>query len=158
MAEPDFLKALPCAELRAAGVPDPFAFGYKDRVRFGELDALGHVNHTAYLRWIEAFRVQYLAAYGISHYGSEDMQLVLKSVSVQYHAPMFLNQVYTITGRTAQFRTNGFQMEYGIWVDGQCCAECQAVIVSLEQDGRTKRPLRAAAIDAFKSRDQATAG
>ena len=36
-----------------------------DRVRFGELDALNHVNNVVYLRWYETLRVLYLEAYGI---------------------------------------------------------------------------------------------
>ena len=47
----DFLTPLSIETLRAAGIPDPWTYGQADRVRFYELDALNHVNNTAYLRW-----------------------------------------------------------------------------------------------------------
>jgi acyl-CoA thioester hydrolase len=62
--------------LRALGIPAPWAFGLADRVRFAEIDALGHVNNTAYLTWFESFRLPYLKARGVTDYGPESPRLV----------------------------------------------------------------------------------
>ncbi|MBT0956966.1 acyl-CoA thioesterase [Alphaproteobacteria bacterium KMM 3653] len=155
MADPAFLTLLKGEELRAAGVPAPWSFGKADRVRFGEIDALGHVNHTVYLQWFEALRVEYLMDYGVSQFTGNDMQIVLKSVGAQYHAPMFVGQKYIAATRTTAFRNTSFQMHYGVWCEGVLTMEGQALVVCLEQDGRTKRPLTAQMRETFVTRDGA---
>jgi acyl-CoA thioester hydrolase len=39
----------------------PFTFSIPMTVRFGDLDALGHVNNAVYLTYIEAARLAYFA-------------------------------------------------------------------------------------------------
>ena len=39
-----YITPLTPVELREAGIPEPWAFGLQDRVRFNEIDMLGHVN------------------------------------------------------------------------------------------------------------------
>ena len=39
-------------QLTAAGLAG-FSYGYQDKVRFYELDALNHVNNTVFLKWFE---------------------------------------------------------------------------------------------------------
>ncbi|MEL6168101.1 MAG: acyl-CoA thioesterase [Pseudomonadota bacterium] len=140
--------------LRAAGIPAPWAFGISDQVRFYELDALNHVNNTAYLRWFETTRLKYLGVYDISHYRPEDPTLVLRSVTAEYLAPMFLNERYVVTARTRAFRTTSFTMDYAVFVESQCRATGSAVIVTLWEDG-SKRPLTDAAKASFRDRDGA---
>ena len=47
-------------------------------------------------------------------------------------------------------------MAYAVFVDSEVRATGEAVIVSLEQDGTTKRPLTGAMRTALQSRDGAT--
>ena len=62
--------------LAARGLSAPF--GWADSVRFGELDALGHVNNIVYLAWFETVRMRYLAARGLTAYRPEDPTFVLR--------------------------------------------------------------------------------
>ena len=144
--------------LRQAGVPEPFAFGHADRVRFHELDVLDHVNNARYLSWFETFRVVYLRDYGLGDYATEAWcpAGVLKGVSVDYHRPLHLEDVYIVAGRTRAFRNTSFTMEYGIWRDGALCATSEAVIVLMQADFVTKRPLPEAWCATFTERDGAT--
>lgn len=133
-------------QMRAAGVPDDWPFAIADKVRFSEIDALGHVNHTDYLRWCESARLPYLADRGISLYGPDDPRLVLHSVTARYHSEMYRGEAYVVAARTTSFRRTSFRMEYGIYSNG-LRAECSAVIVLLTQDGKG----RIALTDAMKS-------
>ncbi|MHA6267687.1 thioesterase family protein [uncultured Aliiroseovarius sp.] len=147
------------ATLQSVGVPAGWNFGLADRVRFHELDALNHVNNVAYLRWFESLRIPYFQAYGITTYASEDdPQVVLATNSARYFKPMHLGESYVITGRTISFRSSSFVMEYGCWVDGDLRCSGESVIVCLEQDGKTKRPLSTAVAQTFIDRDGATQG
>jgi len=152
---PDFLTPLEAPALRGMGIPVPWAYGIMDRVRFYELDALNHVNNTAYLRWFETLRIPYLRDYGLSTYCEDDPQLVLMSNTARYLAPMFLGEDYVVTGRTAAFRKSAFRMEYAVWRDGALTCSGDAVIVSLAPGGSAKQPLPADVTERFIARDGA---
>ncbi|GAA5068995.1 acyl-CoA thioesterase [Roseibacterium beibuensis] len=146
--------------LRALGIPAPWSFGMADRVRFGEIDALGHVNNTAYLRWFESFRLPYLEARKVTDYGPDSPRLVLKRASCDYLAEMFSGMDYVVTGRTRAFRRTSFTMEFGVWLpseDGEarCTATGEAIIVLLNRDAPGRHPIPEAGKQAFISEDGA---
>ncbi len=126
-------------DLDRLGIPEPWSFGVADRTRFGELDALAHVNNTAYLRWLENLRIHYFKHYGIADYNGTPPRIVLKSIGMDYKKEMGLHEDYVVTGRTAAFRTSSFTMEYAVW-SGDLRATGFAVIVWLDQSG-AKYPL-----------------
>ncbi len=122
-------------DLRAAGVPAPWTFGVADKTRFGELDVLGHVNNTAYLRWAENFRINYFKDYGIADYTGEPPRLVLRQIGLDFLKEMTLHEPYIITGRTVSLRNTSFRMEYAIW-SGDLRATGHAVLVWLTDQGQ----------------------
>lgn len=122
--------------LRALDIPAPWTFGLADRVRFAELDAIGHVNHTAYLRWFESFRLPFLAARHVTDYGPTSPRLVLKQVTCDYMAEMGVGEDYIVTGRTSAFRTTSFTMEFAVWRLGQAVEQTaggRAIVVLLNR-------------------------
>ncbi len=149
-----FLTPLDQDTLAKAGVTGGWAYGIADKVRFYELDALNHVNNVAYLRWFETLRIPYFRDYRLSGYGPDDPQVVIKTNTATYHAPLFLNDTYIVTGRTVSFRDSSFRMEYGVF-SGGLKTTGEALLVCLQQDGRTKRALPDAAVRSFVERDGA---
>lgn len=142
-------------DLRALGIPEPWSFGTADRVRFGEIDALQHVNHTAYLRWFETFRIAYFRAYGVSDYGPDSPRIVLKSIAAEFLKEMVVAQDYVVTGRTTSFRNTSWVMVYGVWTDQGLQATGSSVLVQLEKDGSAKQPLSDAVKHRFAEMDLA---
>lgn len=141
--------------LRGLGIPAPWAFGTADRVRFGEIDALNHVNHTAYLRWFESFRILYFREYGLSDYGPSSPRIVLKSIHAEFIKEMTVSQDYVVTGRTTSFRNTSWVMEYGVWTDQGLQASGGSVLVQLERDGSAKLPLSPSVRQTLIDRDGA---
>jgi acyl-CoA thioester hydrolase len=144
--------------LRALGIPAPWSFGLADRVRFSELDAIGHVNHTAYLRWFESFRLPYLRARHVTDYGPTSPRLVLREVRCTYLAEMGMDLDYIVTGRTSRFRTTSFTMDFAVWLPGTqatCTAEGTAGVVLLNRDAPGRYPIPDAGIAAFQTEDGA---
>jgi acyl-CoA thioester hydrolase len=148
-------------DLRALGIPEPWSFGLADRVRFAEIDALGHVNNTAYMTWFESFRLPYLKARQVTDYGPESPRLVIKRASVDYRAEMFNGMDYVVTGRTRAFRTTSFTMEFAVWLPdpsgATCTATGEAIIVLLNRDSPGRYPIPEAGRTAFKTHDGAEA-
>jgi len=151
----DYLTPLTRPALEQLSIPAPWAYGIRDRVRFYELDALNHVNNTAYLRWFETLRIPYVRDYGLSDYGPDDPQLVLMSNSARYLAPMFLGDDYVVTGRTAGFRNSAFRMEYAVFRGDEMTCAGEAVVVVLSPDGSEKCPIPDAVRARFLERDGA---
>ncbi len=142
-----YLTLLDRDRMNAFGVPEGWPFGLLDRVRFSEIDALSHVNHTAYLRWFENLRVSYMRERGISPYDESGPLIVLKSVTMEYRREMFLGEDYVAAARTVAFRRASVEMHYAVFAP-DLRAEGTAVIVLLSRDGAGKHPLT----DAQKSR------
>lgn len=149
-----FLTALGPLELRAAGIPEPWTFGMADRVRFGEIDALNHVNNVVYLRWYETLRVAYLDHYGIYKGAGPNPKFVVKSVGLDYKAEVKRGATYINVARTTAMRNTSFSMDYATFVDGMITTTGTAVCVILNADN-TKRPLTDALRQTFITRDAA---
>lgn len=68
------------------------------RVRFYELDPYNHVNHTAYLGYFEAARVEALAeaGYGLDVMKKAGFQIVLVEVTARFVKPATLHETLTI--------------------------------------------------------------
>lgn len=150
-----FLTPLYGEDLRDAGVPAPFALGHADRVRFHELDVFNHVNNARYLSWFETFRITYLRSGSLAKYAKTNARpvLVLKSVTLDFKAPLHLEDTYVVAGRTRAFRRTSFTMEYGVWSGGRHCASSQAVICLMQDDFVTPRPLPEAYVTHFQTQD-----
>ncbi len=147
-----YLTPLTGDALRDAGVPAPWTYGIKDRVRFGELDALNHVNNVVYLRWYETLRVQYMEDYEVIDLAGPDPKFVVKSVSVDYRAEVQRGADYINVGRTVSMRNTSFAMEYATFVDGIITTTGTCVAVVLNADN-SKRPLTDTLRQRFIERD-----
>ncbi len=153
-----FLTPITTPHLRAAGIPEPWGYGIVDRVRFGELDALNHVNNAAYLTWFESFRLPYLEARQVTDYGPTSPRLVLRSVAVRYLAEMTNGMRYVVVGRTRSYRRTSFTIENAVYCldgDPREMVRAETVVVLLQRDGSGRYPIPAAGIAAFQSEDGA---
>lgn len=144
-------------DLRAQNVPDSWPFGIADRVHYGDLDTNSHVNNAVYLKWFENIRVQYFQAWDILKFQAGEPRVVLKSLAVEYHKEMFMNEDYVVAARTASFRNTSFRQEYAVY-SGDLRVTGQAVIVMLQPDAPEKMALPDALKQRFIQVDGATAG
>ena len=131
-----FLTPLDADELRKAGIAEPWSYGMADRVRFGEIDALNHVNNVEYLRWYETLRVNYLHDYGIYKHAGKNPKFVVKKVGLDYKSEVYRGANYINVARTTQIRNTSFTMQYVTFVDGQVTTTGDAVIVLLDANNR----------------------
>ncbi|MCK0119807.1 acyl-CoA thioesterase [Loktanella sp. F6476L] len=147
-----FLTPLLSDDLRSLGIPEPWSYGMADRVRFGEIDALGHVNNVVYLRWYETLRVNYLKDYGVYDLAGPDPKIVVKTVGLDFKAEVKADDGYINLARTVEMRNTSFTMQYATLVNGQITTTGHAVVVLLNADN-TKRALPDALRATFAARD-----
>ena len=151
---PEYLTYLDTDTLTEAGL-DGYSFGYRDRVRFYELDALNHVNNVVFLRWFETIRVSYFQDYGFSNYGPDDPTLVVRRATAEFLAPAFQNDEYIVAARTRVIKPSSFLMEYAVASNRVLWSTGDAVVVSVDRDGKTRRVHRNEAIETAVARDGA---
>ena len=103
----------------------PFASFFKHDVMWGEMDALGHVNNTCYLRWMEEARLQYMhkaaalqgeqqdttqAAEGQPR-NNNNTNFVLASVTLHYKRPVVYPASVYVNVRTTRVGNSSFDQE-----------------------------------------------
>ncbi|WP_420859961.1 acyl-CoA thioesterase [Marivivens marinus] len=142
-------------EQRAAGVATPAAYALADRVRFNEIDALGHANNAAYTVWYETARVRYLRHHGLTSFGPDEPRLVIFRAEIDYLAELFAEQDYVITCRCVGFRTSSFTLENELWAGGRLCSRFRGIMVAMYPDGSGKMPLPDSFLKVFEGIDGA---
>ena len=60
-----------------------FDFVHRERVRFRDLDSLGHVNNAVFLTYLEEARIGYLVPHG-----AEAANMILARVEIDFRAPL----------------------------------------------------------------------
>ena len=101
---PDPQRALTPEEQAEAGLPRVWPFAIADRVRFGEVDRLGHVNNAAYLTWYETARTAWIIEVGLSDWKmlrpmstpEAPDWIALYASSIASRSPIFLPPAITI--------------------------------------------------------------
>lgn len=144
-------------KLREEGIDEPWKFGHSDIVRFSELDVLNHANNAAYIGWLENARISYFVNHGISDYVSKGRPtLVLRSLRMEYHAPLQLGDRYIVTARSVEYGRTSWNMQHAVFCQGEIKAEASCTIVTVSKDGKTSVPLEQSLIDSISFGDGAT--
>ncbi len=125
----------------ALAVPDGtlpgWAFSHLDAVRFGDLDAMRHLNNVAFLQFFESARIAYITAMVPSHRPTEpedDWGLIFAECHINYRAPAFFAEELRTHVRPAQLRRSSFRMEFCITAehDGRLLAEGWGALVGYD--------------------------
>ena len=108
-------------------------FIHKERVRFRDLDALGHVNNAVFLTYIESARVAFLVGLGAAT-TLEDMALIVARIEIDFRAPVGFGEEVEIEVRASRFGDKSFDLDYELRVDGKIVAEAKSVLVGYDYD------------------------
>ena len=139
-----------------AGFNEPLAmrspFTSAQAVAWGEMDALGHVNHAVYLRWFENCRFVYFDRLGfVAYHHQHAIGPILARIEVDYLRPVVFPDTVLISTQVSQVRNSSFRMEHVLWSCRSQVAVAKAVgvivMVDYANDARATRvpePLRAA--------------
>ena len=108
-------------------------FVYRERVRFRDLDAKGHVNNAVFLTYIESARVAF-----VQHLGAaatlEDMSFIVARIEIDFRAPVGFGEEVAIAVRASRFGDKSFDLDYELRVGGKIVAEAKSVLVGYDYD------------------------
>jgi acyl-CoA thioester hydrolase len=126
-------------------------------VPYGDIDAMGHLNNVAYLRYLEFARQKYwLAMTGSADFW--DIDFVVAHSEIDYLSSVEMGEVLEIDIRVSRMGNSSFDFSYSVRAaaQGRLVAEAKTTQVSYDWKTRSKKPLsdeRRRAIDAFESRE-----
>ncbi|MBI3942639.1 MAG: acyl-CoA thioesterase [Chloroflexi bacterium] len=100
-------------------MPEGFHFSMTQQVRFRDMDAMGHVNNSVYLTYLEEARIAYLQQMGQWRGDVRQIGTILAEVTIQFKAPAYFQEKLLVWMRTVELRNSSFIMEYVIESEAQ---------------------------------------
>jgi acyl-CoA thioester hydrolase len=82
-------------------------------VRFGETDALGHINNTSYFIYLEEARIRFIETLGYKM-DSENWNFILASTKCDFISQGYFDQRLAIHSYVSKIGTKSFQLEHDI--------------------------------------------
>jgi acyl-CoA thioester hydrolase len=108
-------------------------FVHHERVRFRDLDPMGHVNNAVFLTYIESARVAFLVDLGVAT-GLEDMSIIVARIEIDFRAPVSFGDEVEIAVRASRFGDKSFDLDYVLRVGGRVVAEARSVLVGYDYE------------------------
>ena len=85
-------------------------------VKWGEMDAFGHVNNTVYFRWFEDVRIAHFEHLGVmERMESEGVGPILAATQARFRAPLTYPDEVRIGSAIRDLGEDRFTMVYGIY-------------------------------------------
>lgn len=127
----------PCA-LSGAGRTAPAdsiapMFVHRERVRFRDLDAMGHVNNAVFLTYIESARVAFLVDLGAAA-TLEDISIIVARIEIDFRTPVAFGEEVEVGVRTSRFGDKSFDLDYELRVGDKVVAQAKSVLVGYDYD------------------------
>jgi acyl-CoA thioester hydrolase len=132
-----------------------WSFSYVDRVRFGDLDAMRHLNNVAFLGFFESARIAFIATLAPDHDPSDpdDFGLIFAECHIRYRSPALFDEEIRTWVRPGEVRRSSFRVEFAMRSegDGRLLADGWGALVGYDYAGGRAIPLPGALRDALVS-------
>jgi acyl-CoA thioester hydrolase len=112
---------------------DGFTHVHRERVRFRDCDAFGHVNNAVYLTYLEQARMSFLERLGLGT-SVADLTIILARAEIDFRSQVSLGDEVEIGVRTARLGTKSFTLAYELRVEGRVVAEASTVLVGYDYE------------------------
>jgi acyl-CoA thioester hydrolase len=128
---------------RDAAPPDA-TFSMLQRVRFGDLDAMQHMNNVEFLRFFETARIDYLMTVAPEHRpGSRQFGFIFAECHIGYRSPaQFGDEVRTFVW-PSELRRSSIRLEFEMRreSDGRLLADGYGVLVGYDYSAGKAQPV-----------------
>ena len=111
---------------------DGYPFVHRERVRFRDCDAMGHVNNAVFSTYLEEARIGVLG--GLSPF-------ILARVEIDFRLQLRAGEQIEVGTRCSRIGTKSFDLEHQIRTDGRVVADARSVLVAYDYDAESSVPL-----------------
>jgi acyl-CoA thioester hydrolase len=120
-------------------------FIHLERVRFGDLDAMRHLNNVVYLRYFESARIAYLRslvpAHDPAHPESGPFGVIFAECHINYRAPVHFDEEVAVHCSISDVRRSSFRVDFAMRVDERLVAAGYGVLVGYDYTAGAAAPL-----------------
>jgi acyl-CoA thioester hydrolase len=111
---------------------DDYPFLHRERVRFRDCDAMGHVNNAVFSTYLEEARIGVLG--GLTPF-------ILARVEIDFRSQLLAGEQIEIGTRCSRIGTKSFDLEHQIRADGRVVADARSVLVGYDYEAEQSVPL-----------------
>ena len=97
--------------MRAVSAP----FVHSERVRFGDLDAMRHLNNVVFLRYFESARIAFIRSlvnHDPAHPEDGDFGVIFAECHIAYRSPVHFDEVVDVECSVGEIRRSAFQVKF----------------------------------------------
>ena len=111
-------------------------FVHVERVRFGDLDAMRHLNNVVFLRYFETARISYLRHLVPDHDPAnperDQFGLIFAECHINYRSPVVYDEQVATACSVADVRRSSFRVPFRMTVGERLAAEGYGVLVGFD--------------------------
>jgi acyl-CoA thioester hydrolase len=104
---------------------DQYPFVHRERVRFRDCDAMGHVNNAVFSTYLEEARIGVLG--GLTPF-------ILARVEIDFRSQLRAGDEIEVGTRCSRIGTKSFELEHQIRADGRVVADARSVLVGYDYE------------------------
>ena len=125
-------------------MPGPYV--HRERVRFGDLDAMRHLNNVVFLRYFETARIAFLRdlfpTHDPAHPETSRTGLIFAECHINYRSPVHFDEEVAVECSVGEIRRSAFQVLFTMRVGERVAAEGYGWLVGFdyETQGSTRLP------------------
>lgn len=110
-------------------------------VDWGDIDALGHVNNLALLRYVQAARVHYFESVGLMVGAGQAEGPILAHIACQFRMPLFYPDTVEVHTHAKHLGTTSLVLAHSLYnKKGDCVAQVEDVLGYFAYAQNEKRP------------------
>ncbi len=123
----------------------PQGWSMVQRVRFGDLDAMQHMNNVEFLRFFETARIDYLKQLDPGHNPGERSQFgwIFAECHIAYRSPAFYDEQIRTWIRPSELKRSSLRLDFEMRSDpdGRLVADGYGVLVGYDYESGSARPI-----------------
>jgi acyl-CoA thioester hydrolase len=121
------------------------SYVHTERVRFGDLDAMRHLNNVVFLRYFETARIAYLRELVPGHDPaqpeSDVVGLIFAECHINYRSPVHFDEEVAVACSIGNVKRSSFRVEFDMRVGSRLVAEGYGVLVGFDYGEQVAAPL-----------------
>jgi acyl-CoA thioester hydrolase len=135
---------------------------HSERVRFGDLDAMRHLNNVVFLRYFETARINYLRHLVPTHAPADPDQgsfgFIFAECHINYRSPVVFDEQVEVHCSIADVRRSSCRVVFEMRVAERLAAEGYGVLVGFDYRNGRSMPLPEALAERLREEADATGG
>jgi acyl-CoA thioester hydrolase len=112
------------------------SYVHTERVRFGDLDAMRHLNNVVFLRYFETARIAYLREIVPGHDPAnperDEFGLIFAECHINYRSPVYFDEVVDVHCTIGNVKRSSFRVQFEMRVGSRLAAEGYGVLVGFD--------------------------